>query len=141
MNYNTRNVKKTRGREGIGYTASLYRDETLVATVENWADGGPTQINWRNADEKSAFDAYAATQTYVDYRGETVPSNDEIVVDDLITIANLQKEFKTKTIFNHNGKTFTMKGLYTAAQIQGRYAGAVVLNYIPIQEALKLIDG
>ena len=44
--YSVKNVKSLRGREGIGFNSSLYRDGKRVATVDDPANGGPLDWHW-----------------------------------------------------------------------------------------------
>ena len=41
MNFQMKNIKRLTGREGYGYTASLYLDGKRIGTYADYADGGP----------------------------------------------------------------------------------------------------
>lgn len=54
MKYTVRNTKSFRGREGLGFNASLVRDGKTVAFVYDDASGGDSSFEWVDREDHSA---------------------------------------------------------------------------------------
>ncbi len=50
--YTVKGIKSFQGEEGYGFNATLYRDGKKVATVSDYAHGGPLDIRFTNEDEE-----------------------------------------------------------------------------------------
>lgn len=53
-----KNVKTFEGREGIGYSCTLYLDDRNAASVFCSADGTESRILWVNKEFEERFNAY-----------------------------------------------------------------------------------
>jgi hypothetical protein len=51
MNYTVKNIKSFKGMEGLGFNASLYRDDKKVAFVVDSAQGGCLDFEWVDSQE------------------------------------------------------------------------------------------
>jgi len=101
-------------------------------------NGGPTQIEWasgaRAAAARYALEGIIAAYPTFHYRGMDVRVTPEIVLGEVLNIAEMRKALRTKTIFQVNGTEYQIKAAYdatVAAQIRGMYPDAVILNEDP----------
>jgi hypothetical protein len=56
--YTVKNVKSFRGREGIGFSCSLYKEDAKIAYVMNAANGAEHHYEFDQGQEKKAFMEY-----------------------------------------------------------------------------------
>ena len=52
MKYTVKNVKSFMGREGYGYSCSLYKDGKNIGTVTDTADGGEADPQFKHLEER-----------------------------------------------------------------------------------------
>jgi hypothetical protein len=123
---------------GGGYEFTLTHNGGTAATVKSGRNGGPTQIEWasgaRAAAARYALEGIIAAYPTFHYRGMDVRVTPEIVLGEVLNIAEMRKTLRTKTIFQVNGTEYQIKAAYdatVAAQIRGMYPDAVILNEDP----------
>src|SRR6185295_17062882 len=110
MNLSVKNVKTFRGQEGIGFTADLYLDGKKIAFVRDNAQGGgydyePARNHVGTTEEIRAWrelegrlHAYAASLPKIpdEYIPEGLQPNLDMVMDNLVTAFQVEKEYKRK---------------------------------------------
>lgn len=59
--YSLKNIRKIRGLDGAGVTASIYRSETHIGWVQLPADGGRALFTFEADGERSSFEQFVET--------------------------------------------------------------------------------
>lgn len=108
--YEVKVSRKFEGRQGLGFEGKLHRNNKIVATVQQYGDGGGTYATFINADERQKFDEYVDlyTWTWGHEYGDEFPYNTETVLD---LLAHENIEFKRmnaskKTFIKQNGEIY-----------------------------------
>lgn len=126
--YTIKNLKTFRSNDGGGFNASLYRDGTKVADVDDEGNGGSLMFHWldhkaprvaltrpshvrtapgatytRHATpEEARLLAYADTLPPIKAHGLVIPEDEETVVSSLVAdhefMAKARRAFKTKVV-------------------------------------------
>lgn len=100
MGYSVKNVKKFRGREGVGINCSLYRDNIRVAFYIDTANGGQGYFeNWESAEERDKFMEFVKSRPEVEFHGVTLTPSPDMAMDNLLEAFDILKQAKKKTFF------------------------------------------
>ena len=150
--------------ETLCFECSVYFDGKKVGIAENDGRGGETYISFNNRDvQKTVYD-WAKTQPkiiseYTNSHGEifSYDFTPENGVDDLVSefldLRDLKRNLKTKLLIRHDESkkgqfsslkllpTDTVKSLSEAVIAENKFKNPVVLNLLPIEEALKVWRG
>jgi len=107
MNYTVKSIKNFQGREGTGYSCSLYLDGKKIGTVTDTAGGGETDFYLDNG-EKEKLDAYCKTLPVKKFsENMTIPTDCDWFVSDLVDEYEKQKKYrkwcKKETVFRIDG--------------------------------------
>lgn len=105
--YTVKIQRRFEGREGVGFDATLVRNGTAVADVNQRGDGGGTWARFYDKQEQTDFNSYVAlyTWTWGQEFGEAFNYDEESVLD---LLANEAIEFKR---MNASKKTFVKRGV------------------------------
>lgn len=148
MNYQIRNLKTLRGREGRGYTGALYLDDRKIADVEDFADGGPPRVTGMNADDQRALRAYVIATMDPDLGGERYAYlAEEMLIaslaDDADLLIRARRMLKAKTLFTVDGRTALAMNVKPSADAfalaRRNHPNARFLVDMPEAEAVKLL--
>jgi hypothetical protein len=107
MKLEVRNIKKNRGREGDGYSGTLYVDGVKAAIVDDFGDGGAARWTYfvngrawgRNPELEARLDAHCATLPPRTAYGMTLPVSRDVLFEDLVQEAQWRRACQTKTLF------------------------------------------
>lgn len=133
------------------YQATLYIDGKKVGMVGNEGHGGPDFFYPDAKSDRAIFDAAEAEVAKENCPGYDFPNSIEIICGDLVNEWLVTKDFKRlvarKALFTvpgeaglfqmgYKGKAKPDERLY--AIVRERNPGAVVLNEMPVDEAVKI---
>ena len=108
MKYTVKNVKSFMGREGYGYSCSLYKDGKNIGTVTDTADGGPADLylnsreledelrDYVNSLQLGIFDGMEFAVSVESFVGE--------LVDEFQNAKQLAKLTKNNWVYRFKGK-------------------------------------
>ena len=160
--YNVRSVKSFEGRNGPGFSATLYNGGRKVALVRDEARGGAYWFDWLathpddRANDEAALDAHVATLPKW-FPADPLPGQDPTegyamdrdtylaqLVEDVENAARLRRVLKAKVIVRKaDGSLVTFKGWKPDAVTLKRVALAIpdgtVLNSLPVAEAVAIL--
>ena len=102
MSYQLKSIKKTVGREGVGFTATLHLDGKKIADVADYGDGGCIHIDYVNRDVRTeqevALKNWHRANCIDDYsRG--LESNEEHAINLLYSFHENDKQSKNAVLF------------------------------------------
>lgn len=132
--------------ETLCFSATVLIDGEKVGTVSNRGHGGshvffPPALVTR-------LDAYAKTLPLLSYRGDPIPMDADLLIDQLTTTLlqkqELQKALKHRVLFltpegiMETSKTAAGQMPLTVERIRTQHPGATILNTLPLEEALTL---
>jgi hypothetical protein len=153
MKISLKKVKIAMGlsEETFAYSAELYIDGQLTAHASNHGQGGCDLYRPVDRDAQARLDAaetHYRSQT-VEFQGMPLSNSLELVVGELlndhVAKQDMLRAFRTKIIFRKQGEG----GLYAVPSrakdrpqrieaIRKRHPGAVVLNALPVDQALEI---
>lgn len=148
--------------ETLCFSAEVFWDGRYIGTAENRGNGGETWVrnygvrkNATSQADLAAAEEWAKSQPFLDEYGEQLSLNGTPDFHDLPSYVDflvaewdiqrtykrtLTRKFKTETWFETaEGKILLIKRAFTdavAANVAGKYPGAVILNSLPIGEAV-----
>lgn len=131
--------------ETLAFTARVYVDGKYAFDVKNDGNGG-SHYYMGDRDKAAKAEAWARSLPPKVYEGMELPSDLDLVIDDLVAREMAKKDLK-KVLRNHavfldlrDGCIYTAKHMLEeqAAQLYGREN---VLNLMPFEEALKFYIG
>lgn len=153
MKIEVRNLKKTVGREGSGFEATVYIDGVKAGTAADYADGGPVRFTpW---ELETVINRYAETLPPIvtEYRDPKDPSkflelqpNADVLVGDAVNRYECRKRFerlaKERLLWVQGGKVYQSKKL-TLMDLRRFVANDTgkngkLLNALPLDEAAEL---
>ena len=108
MEYSVKGVKEFEGMENKGFNASLYHGNTKIATVIDEGRGGEVLFRWIDPAEKAIFKTFSASQPPIVIEGyDPVPVTMGLMVarlvDEFLTVAELRRACKGKTLYRLKG--------------------------------------
>lgn len=92
--YRVRNIVKTHGTEGYGFTATILRNGKVIGKVVDYATGAPAEIESITDSERSDLEVYAKTK-YPRYANSTIVSCGWIFLNQLVNYTQSAKAFKS----------------------------------------------
>lgn len=115
------------------FAADVFIDDEYAGHAENSGTGGPDRISPRELEQR--LEAYAATLPPKDYgNGMILPESAESLIgaalDQHLTEKRLKRLFKGNIVIARGGKVYTAK---SEAAVK---PGDVVLNHLPLEEAV-----
>jgi hypothetical protein len=151
--YNVKAVKTFHGHDGYGWEANLYKGGKKVATVveDGWGGNlkfyfeGETKEQRVTQDEIDLNDfCKTLPQWKSEYDNTMHDTNREIFVDGLVTDKLYEKDVKKllkKFAIFDNGQIFTYgcspDHPSVRPQIKKKHPNAVVLNDVPLEDAIR----
>jgi hypothetical protein len=136
--------------ETLCFEATVYFDGQRVATAHNDGKGGCTYFRPVARASYEAAEAYAKSLPAIDYGDFNVPSDLEHVVDTLVSdwdaTKALTRDLKRACVYAHGGKLWLSTAADKSAThteryygaIRAKYPGAVILNTLPVNDALAI---
>lgn len=97
--FSVKNIKTFMGMEGEGYNATLCRWGKIVATINDYGNGGPVHIGWKNFTAKDGTALLFAEQEFAVLAREVSDAAYErevCLASDLVTSAQLGKKLLLK---------------------------------------------
>lgn len=91
--YRAAAIKETRGMEGHGFYATLFKDGKALGEIADYADGGPVNMHLTNRDDEKALIDFAKAQ-YPDVQYEAEGSFIAALIDYELAIKKLQAKAK-----------------------------------------------
>lgn len=129
MKYTVKNVKSFLGREGMGYSCSLYKDGKKIGTVTETADGGDVDLYLDSKELEQELIDYAGTFTFPSYDGtEQYPQTPQIFLEGLVSEYETAKMCKNKWVYTFKGephKLFHFSKDLDKAKIELMYASRI----------------
>lgn len=134
MKYTVKNVKSFMGREGYGYSCSLYKDGKNIGTVTDTADGGEADLYLNSRELEDELRDYVNTLPLGIFNGmEFAVSIESFVgglVDEFQNAKQLSKLTKNNWVYRFKGKedgvlSFFSKKLSKAA-IEQKFADQII---------------
>jgi len=108
MKYTVKNVKIFMGREGYGYSCSLYKDGKNIGTVTDTADGGPADLYLNSRELEDELRDYVNSLPLGIFDGmEFAVSVESFVgelVDEFQNAKQLAKLTKNNWVYRFKGK-------------------------------------
>lgn len=108
MKYTVKNVKSFTGREGYGYSCSLYKDGKNIGTVTDTADGGEADLYLNSRELEDELRDYVNTLPLGIFDGmEFAVSVESFVgelVDEFQNAKRLAKLTKNNWVYRFKGK-------------------------------------
>jgi len=108
MKYTVKNVKSFMGREGYGYSCSLYKDGKNIGTVTDTADGGPADLYLNSRELEDELRDYVNSLPLGIFDGmEFAVSVESFVgelVDEFQNAKQLAKLTKNNWVYRFKGK-------------------------------------
>ena len=83
-------IKTNIGHDHAGFQANIYLKNKKIGEVTDDGWGGPLQIHFDK--EKEAF--YSIAKAYKQEQKEKLLSDDELIIHNLLTLSDLEKEYK-----------------------------------------------
>lgn len=100
--YEFKSIKKTRGSEGEGFTATLYFEGKPIADVADYGDGGSLRIHYAShqvrEEQEAALAVWHRTNCQGDY-SRALDSDDESALNLLYNLQSRNKDSAKKIIF------------------------------------------
>lgn len=155
------NVHLGLSEETLCFTCNVFWDGRKIGVASNRGHGGMTDIHFTGAKaDIDAARAYADTVPVLEVDGSqmTLANGNPMyqgldgLVDEMAsemdmikrTTSSLKRLMKTNTVFLADGKELSVKVAFSplvADKLRAKYPGAVVLNELPIEEAVtKALD-
>lgn len=150
--YTAKTGRRTAGREGWAYSGTLYRNGATIATFADYGDGGEMRVDWINAAEKAALQAWyvAVVPDGGTYYEDGLAI--ETVVNRSLDEADLRKQLTKRVVVvapgdvRNGGKSAVLTTkvmpkdhvLPAASRVQERQPDDVVLNLLPFDAAFAL---
>lgn len=106
--YAVKGVKSFIGREGYGYSCSLYKGTKRIATVTDTASGGPLTIHWNDLLARNQLQDFTETlplEKFDDF--EFQPNIETFIgslVDEYENAKHLKKLLKTNWVYRFKNK-------------------------------------
>ncbi len=107
MEYTVKNVKMFTGREGYGYSCSLYKDDKSIGTVTDTADGGPADLYLISRELEQELRDYVNTLPSFKFEDMDIPQSVETFIDSLIDAYQNAKQLAKLT---RNNWVYRFKG-------------------------------
>ena len=145
-------------QETACFSATVYVDGVALCTAENDGHGGADLYHPAKGKAHADIEAVDAALKAAAVRPEVVedweaqlwddgyrPGLEEAVgaaLDAHLLVRDLKRMLAKKTMFKEDGKVFEIKRKYDAAvekYIRGKYPSAIILNALPLDEAVKHI--
>lgn len=147
--YSVRNVKSFDGRNGPGFSCTLYNGGRKVADVVNDANGGAFRFHWHRTRDEAMLEDYVATLPPVSlepYARGTAPQNRDGYLAELVeryeNAARFRRLLGAKVVLLLDGQVRTYNARPTADVLAGaarKWPTAQVLNTLPRDEAVALM--
>ena len=108
MKYTVKNGKSFMGREGYGYSCSLYKDGKNIGTVTDTADGGEADLYLNSRELDDELRDYVNTLPSFKFEDMDIPQSVETFLDSLIdeyqNAKQLAKLTKNNWVYRFKGK-------------------------------------
>lgn len=133
MKLEVKNVKSFIGREGYGYSCSLYIDGVKSAVILEDASGGPTDV-YQTFDEEKLQHFQKVAETHPDYYSPEGFNSENwaIVVAGLVDrYQAVKKEAKGRFVIEKNGEIFFVKykGKKYSKEYHNKFEEAIKRDY------------
>lgn len=134
MKYSVKNVKSFMGREGYGYSCSLYKDGKNIGTVTDTADGGEADLYLASRELEQELRDYVNTLPSFKFEDMDIPQSVEVFLDSLIDAYQQAKQLakltKNNWVYRFKGKedgvlSFFSKNL-DKALIEQKFADQII---------------
>jgi hypothetical protein len=110
-----KNIKGTRGHEGEGVTANIYMDGKKIGTLENWGDGGNTNIHI----EKPFVEEFDKRhEAYVKKFMDDKEADDELFFNEMLELIRIEKRYKDAQK-KANGAPLSLIAIYELEKVKG----------------------
>lgn len=154
--YEVKNVKTFQGHDGQGFTCTLWREGKKVADVRDFAFGGEYEYDFISPAEEKILDDHVKTlpKTTNPYDNVLMDMNTDMfvgmMIDDYETRKNVKRILSKKIIFQSKGELREYRNPQFIRQwkanpevirrgVVGKYPDAIILNDLPIEEAVSLL--
>ena len=97
MVYSVKNVKSFMGREGYGYSCSLYKDGKKIGTVTDTADGGEADLYLDSPELEEELYAYVRSLPLEIFEGDEFAQSVETVIGGLVDAYLTKKQIDKLT--------------------------------------------
>ena len=142
MKYTVKNVKSFTGREGYGYSCSLYKDGKRIGTVTDTADGRPADLYLNSMELEHELREYVNSLPSFKFQDMDIPQSIETFLDSLIDEYQQAKQIAKLTrnnwVYRFKGKesgvlSFFSKNL-DKALIEQKFADQIIecLNVVEV---------
>lgn len=141
MKYTVKNVKSFTGREGYGYSCSLYKDGKRIGTVTDTADGGPADLYLNSRELEQELRDYVDTLPSFKFQDMDIPQSVETFLDSLIDdfqnakqLAKLTKDNWVYRFKSKEGKFISFSNKLSKAAIEQKFADQIIecLNVVEV---------
>ena len=133
MKYTVKNVKSFMGREGYGYSCSLYKDGKNIGTVTDTADGGPADLYLTSIELEQELRDYVNTLPSFKFEDMDIPQSVETFLDSLIDeyqnakqLAKLTKNNWVYRFKDKEGKFISFSKKLDKALIEQKFADQII---------------
>ena len=107
MEYTVKNVKNFMGREGYGYSCTLYKNGKSIGTVTDTADGGEVDLYLNSRELEDELRDYVNTLPSFQFEDMDIPQSVETFLDSLIDEYQQAKQLAKLT---RNNWVYRFKG-------------------------------
>lgn len=137
--YQFKNLKTLNAREGIAYTATIYRDGKRVGTAEDLGDGGAAWVYWDDKAESDAFCAWTLEHAegfwideFVNREEPGCEHNEELGLNLLFETYDLVRLSKKNLVFR-----LSEEDVRTVKNMTGEEATAYVASKYPTAQIFE----
>ena len=133
MAYSVKNVKTFTGREGYGYSCTLYKNGKSIGTVTDTADGGPADLYLNSRELEQELQDYVNSLPSFKFDDMDIPQSVETFLDDLVgeyqntkQLAKLTKNNWVYLFKGKEGKFISFSKKLSKAVIEQKFADQIV---------------
>lgn len=108
MEYTVKNVKIFMGREGYGFSCTLYKNGERIGTVTDTADGGPADLYLNSRELEQELRDYVDTLPTFEFQDMDIPQSVETflvsIIDEYMQAKQIAKLTRNNWVYRFKGK-------------------------------------